>query len=127
MHLDKILLVKEKLQKMLDAKFIDAIAYPEWVFNLVIVFKLDGRIRIYIDFKYVNKSYPKDYFPLPNIETLVENTMGHEMFSLMNGFSSYNQIMNAKEGKHKMTSITPCGIYCYKVILFGFNNEKEMY
>lgn len=69
--------------------------------------KPNGRIRIYIDFKEINKVYPKNNFYVPNIYTLVENTMGHKMFSLMDEFFGYNQIMIVKEYKHKIIFTTP--------------------
>ena len=83
---------------------------------------LDGRIKIYTNFKDINKSCPKDDFPLPNINTLVDNMMGHEMFSLMDEFFRYNKIMISKENKHKMAFTTPWGTYYYRVMLFGINN-----
>jgi len=75
---------------MLDTKFIEIIAYPKWVSNPIIIPKLDGRIKICIDFKDVNKACTKDDFPLLNINIVVDNTTGHEMFYLMDGFSGYN-------------------------------------
>lgn len=64
---------------MLDIKFIEVISYLEWVSNPVIVPKPDGRIRIYTYFRDVNKACLKDDFPLPNINTLVDNMVGHEI------------------------------------------------
>ena len=81
--------------------------------NPLIIPKLDGWIHIYIDFRDVKITFPKDDFPLLNIDTLVDNTIGHEIFSLMDGFSIYNQIMIAKEDKYKMTFTTPLGTYYY--------------
>lgn len=63
----KVLLVNFELQKILDAKFIKDIAYLEWVSNLVIVPKSDGRIKIYIDFRDINKSYPRIVFHYPTL------------------------------------------------------------
>jgi len=127
MHPIKALLVKGELQKILNAKFIKAIANTKWVSNLVIVPKHDGRIIICIYFKDINKAFTKDDFPLPNIDTLVENTTGHEMYSLMDDFSDYNQIMITEEDKHKMTFTTSWGTYCYRVILFGLKNVGTTY
>ena len=94
---------------MLDAKFIEIIAYLKWVSNPIIIPKLNECIQICIDFRYVNKAYPKDDFPLPNIDTLVGNTADHEMFSFMDVLSRYNQIIIIKEDKHKIAFTTPWG------------------
>lgn len=75
---------------MFDVGFIRPINYPEWISNLVLVRKSDGNIRIWTDFKDINKACPKDDFPLPNINLIVNLTTGYEMLSLMDGFSGYN-------------------------------------
>ena len=78
---------------MLDAKFIEAIAYVEWISKPIIVPKLDGRIIICTNFKDFNKACPKDNVLLLNIDTIVDNIMGHEIFSLMDDFFGCNWIM----------------------------------
>lgn len=109
MLLSKALLIKVELQNMLYAKFIEAIAYPKWVSNLVIMPKLDGRIRIYTNFMDINKAYLKNNFPLPSIDIKIDNMVVHEIFFLMDDFFGYNQIMIIKEDKHKMLFTTPLG------------------
>jgi hypothetical protein len=91
------LLVKEQLKKLLDVGFIRSIDYAEWISNIVLVSKLDGNIRICIEFRDLNKACPKDDFPLPKIDTIVDLTVGHAMYSLMDGFFGYNQIKIAPE------------------------------
>ena len=71
------------------------VEYLEWLDNVVLVPKKDGKIRVFVDFCDPNKASPKDDFPLPHIDMLVDNTVGHSMLSLMDGFSRYNQIMMA--------------------------------
>ena len=75
--------------------------YPEWLANRVPVPKKDGRVRMCVDFRDLNKASPKDDFPLPqpHIDILVDNTAGHELLllSFMDGFSRYNQIKMAPE------------------------------
>lgn len=63
----------------------------------MLVSKPDGSIRICTDFRNVDKACPKDDFLLPNIDIIVDLTAGHAMLSLMDGFSSYNQIKIAPE------------------------------
>ena len=59
--------------------------------------KEDGRVRVCIDYRNLNATCPKDDFPLPHIDLLVDNTVGFEMLSFMDGFSGYNQIKLAEE------------------------------
>jgi hypothetical protein len=97
MHPQVALLIKAKLKKLLDVGFIRSIDYAEWISNLVLVTKPNGTIRPCTDYRNLNKACPKDDFPLPNIDIIVELIAGHEILSLMDGFSSYNQIRIAPE------------------------------
>lgn len=104
MHPKIALLVKVELQKLLDVGFIRSIDYVEWISNLVLVTKPTRGIRICIDFRDLNKACPNDYFPLPNIEMIVDLTTGNKMLSLKDGFSGYNQIRIMPEDQHKQHS-----------------------
>ncbi|XP_077242703.1 uncharacterized protein LOC143883240 [Tasmannia lanceolata] len=84
--------IKEEVDKLFDAKFNREIHYPEWLANVVMVRKSNGKWRICIDFTDLNKACPKDCYPLPRIDHLIDATIGHEMLSFMDAFSGYNLI-----------------------------------
>ena len=63
------------------------VQYPEWLVNVVSVPKKDGKVRVCVDFRNLNKASPKDDFPLPHIDMLVDSTTGHAMLSSIDGFS----------------------------------------
>ena len=71
------------------------------------VLKNDGKFRMCIDYKDLNKASPKDDFPLPHIDMLVDSTTKFKVFSFMDGFSEYNQIRMALEDMEKTMFITP--------------------
>ena len=75
----------------------------------------------------MNRASPKDNFPLPHIDTLVDNTAKHSLFSFMDRFSGYNQIRMALEDMEKTTFLTMYGTFCNKVILFGLKNAGATY
>ena len=127
MHPQVALLVKAELKKLLDAGFIRSIDYAEWISNLLPVTKPNGLIRVCTDFRDLNKACPKDDFPLPNIDIIVDLTAGHEMLSLMDGFSGYNQIHIAPKDYHKTTFTCPWGTYCWNVMPFGLKNAGATY
>ena len=89
--------------------------------------KKDGRIRVCVDFRDLNKASPKDDFPLPHIDELVDFTAGHALHSFMDGFSGYNQIVMAPEDREKTAFTTPWGTYCYRVMPFGLKNAGATY
>ena len=66
------------------------IEYPQWVANVVPVPKKDGKIWVCVDFRDLNKASPKDDFPLPHIDILVDNIAGHALLSFMDEFLGYN-------------------------------------
>ena len=84
--------IGEEVDKLLAADFIREAEHPKWVSNVVMVKKPNGKWRICIDYKDLNKACPKDSFPLPRIEQLVDATAGHELLSFMDAYSGYNQI-----------------------------------
>ncbi|XP_012442061.1 uncharacterized protein LOC105767082 [Gossypium raimondii] len=87
MRPDILLKIKEEVQKQFDAGFLQEVKYSEWVANIVPVPKKDGKVRMCVDYWDLNKASPKDNFPLPHIDTLVDNTAGYSLFSFMDGFS----------------------------------------
>ncbi|WRX14220.1 Reverse transcriptase domain - like 10 [Theobroma cacao] len=124
---EMLLKIKEEVKRQFDAGFLEVAKYPEWVANIVPVPKKDGKVRMCVDYRDLNKASPKDSFPLPHIDTLVDNTAKHALFSFMDGFSSYNQIKMAPEDMEKTTFVTMWGTFCYKVMPFGLKNAGATY
>jgi hypothetical protein len=84
--------IRKELEKLLKAGIIFPVKYSEWVSNLVLVRKTTGHIRLCIDFHALNRVSVKDHFPLTNMEMILQQVAGSQMMSLLDGFSSYNQI-----------------------------------
>ncbi|KAK1609279.1 hypothetical protein QYE76_032952 [Lolium multiflorum] len=81
--------VKKEIQKMLDAGFIRPCRYAEWIFNVVPVEKKNGRWRVAIDFRNLNSATPKDEYPMPVAETLINAAAGHKVLSFMDGNAGF--------------------------------------
>ena len=111
----------------MDAGFLAVTNYPPWVANIVPVPKKDGKVRMCVDYRDLNRASPKDDFPLPHIDVLVDNTAQFSVFSFMDGFSGYNQIKMSPDDMEKTTFITPWGTFCYKVMPFGLKNAGATY
>ena len=82
------------------------VEYPEWLANVVPISKNDGKVRVCVDFRDLNKANLKDDFSLPHIDMLVDSTTNHSMLSFMDGFFGYNQILMAPEDMEKMSFIS---------------------
>ena len=119
--------IKDEVQKLMVAKFIREVYYPDWLANVVMVKKANDKWRMCVDFTDLNKACPKDSYPLPRIDQLVDSTAGHKLLSFMDAFSGYNQIRMDEADQEKTSFITSQGLFCYKVMSFGLKNAGTTY
>ncbi|CAA7056116.1 unnamed protein product [Microthlaspi erraticum] len=89
---DRAQAVNDEVERLSKAGSIVEVRYPDWLANPVVVKKKNGKWRVCVDFTDLNKACPKDSYPLPHIDRLVEATAGNELLSFMDAFSGYNQI-----------------------------------
>ena len=89
--------------------------------------KTNEKWRMCVDFMDLNRACPKDSYPLPQIDTLVDSIARHELLSFMDAFSGYNQIRMKEEDQEKTSFVTSQGIFCYKVMSFGLKNAGATY
>jgi len=119
--------VKEKVMKLKKAGAIKEVFYPEWLANTVMVKKKSGKWRVCVDFTDLNKACPKDPFPMPQIDRLVDSTAGHPRISFLVAFQGYHQIPLAIDDQEKTAFVTPIEKYHYKVMPFGLKNAGSTY
>ena len=101
--------------------------YPDWLANVVMVKKANGKWRMCVDFTDLNRAFPKDNYPLPQIDTLVDSTATHLLLSFMDVFSSYNQIKLNEADQEKTSFVISQDLFCYKVMPFGLKNVGATY
>lgn len=119
--------VKEEVARLLESQTIREVKYPTWLSNTVVVKKKNGKWRVCVNFTDLNKACPKDSFPLPKIDQLVDATAGHEQMSFLDAYRGYHQIPLAEEDQKKTAFITPEGTYCYRIMPFGLKNAGVTY
>ena len=107
MKLEWTLKIKEEVEKQYNAGFLKVVNNPKWLANVIPVPKKGGKVIECLDFRDLNKASPKDNFPFPHIDILIDNAVGHALLSFMDGFSGYNQIKMAPEDMEKTSFITP--------------------
>ena len=95
--------------------------------NIVPILKKNGKIWVCIDYRDLNAACPKDEFPLPITDVMIDNTYGFERMSFMDGFSGYNQIKIYPEDEKHTSFRMPLGVYCYTVMPFGLKNVGATY
>ncbi|KAL0448047.1 UNVERIFIED_CONTAM: Retrovirus-related Pol polyprotein from transposon opus [Sesamum latifolium] len=111
----------------MEAGYVSEVQYTDWLANVVAIPKASGKWRMCMDFTDLNKVCPKDPYPLPRIDLLVDSTARYELFSMMDAYQGYHEIFIAEEDRIKTSFITDRGIYCYNVMPFGLKNAGAMY
>ena len=119
--------INEEVSKLLQARAIREVDYLDWLANVVLVEKENGKWRLCIDFTNVNRACPKDSFPLLQIDLIVDATTGHELLSFMDALLGYNQIRMDPNNQEKTSFVTGQGTYCYQVMPFGLKNTGATY
>ena len=119
--------IAKEVRKLLEAGFIQEVYYPNWLANVVMVKKANGKWRMCVDFTDLNRACPKNSYPLPRINTLVDSMARHELLSFMDAFSGYNQIKVNEDDQERTSFGTSQGLFCYKVMLFGLKNAGATY
>ena len=117
----------EEVRKLLETNFIREVYYPDWLANVVMVKKANGKWRMCVDFTDLNKACRKDSYPLSWIDTLVDSTARNQLLNFMDAFSSYNQIKMEEVDQEKTSFVTSQGLFCYKVIPFELKNAGATY
>ena len=80
-----------------------------------------------MDYADLNDACPKDSFPMPRIDQIVDASAGHGMLSFLDAFSRYHQIPMHYPDAEKTSFITPHGLYCYNVMPFDLKNVEAIY
>ncbi|KAI5354401.1 hypothetical protein L3X38_007296 [Prunus dulcis] len=119
--------MRTEVDKLQTIGFIREATYPVWLANSVMVRKATSGWRMCQDYTDLNKACPKDSFPLPQIDQLVDATAGHELLSFMDAYSGYNQIFMHPPDSEHTAFITDKGLYCYNVMPFGLKNAGATY
>ena len=119
--------IKEEVHELVTAEFICEVYYPNWQANVVIIKKADNKWRMCMDFTNLNKAYPKDSYPLPRIDQLVDSTARHQLLTFVDVFSRYNQIKMDEANQKKTSFVTSQSLFCYKVMPFGLKNAGATY
>jgi hypothetical protein len=92
------------------------------VANLIPVRKKNDEIRLCVDFRNLNRSSLKDYYPLPKMDHVIDNVVGANKISMIDSFSGYNQIVVHDDDREKTAFTTPWGTFMYDKMPFGLMN-----
>jgi hypothetical protein len=116
-----------EVDRLLTAGFIEEAQYTRWLSSIVPVENKNGQVRVCVDFHDLNGACPKDDFPIPITEIIVDSTTGHVVLSFMDGSSGYNQIKMDPDDAIDTAFRTPKGNFYYTIMPFGLKNAGATY
>jgi hypothetical protein len=122
--------VKEEVDRLLQVGFIQPCLYADWVSNIVLIEKKKtGKIRICVDFRNLNQATPKDEYPMPIFNLLIDSVSGNKVISFLDVNAGYNQIFMAKEDVSKTAFRCPgfVGLFKWVIMTFGLKNADATY
>jgi hypothetical protein len=114
--------IRKEVRKLLDVDFIEEVHHLVWLANPVIVPKANGKLWMCIDYTSLNKACPKDPYPPPRIDQIVESTSGCDLLSFLDAYSGFHQIQMSQEYRMHIAFVTVDGLYCYVVMPYGLKN-----
>ena len=124
---EKWRLNSEEIAKLLAASFIKEVYYTEWLSNPILVEKKSGKWRMCVDYMSLNKACPKDLFPLPCIDQVVDSTSGCDTLCFLDAYSGYYHIAMKKSDQLASSFITLFGSFCYVTMTFVLKNVGATY
>jgi hypothetical protein len=119
--------IEEEIAKLLDAGFIREVLHPDWLANPILVPKKNNKWRMCVDHTGLNKACPKDPYPLPRIDQIIDSTAGSELLFFLNAYSGYHWIWMKESYQLATLFITLIGAYCYVTMSFGLKNAGATY
>jgi hypothetical protein len=119
--------IGEEIIRLLAAGFIKEVYHPEWLANPILVRKKSGKWRMCVDYTSLSKACPKDPFPLPYIDQVVDSILGYETLCFIEAYSGYHQITMKESDQLATSFIIPFGSYCYVTMPFGLKNTGATY
>ena len=119
--------IEKEIKIMYGVKIIAPIRFSDWVSNLVPTRKKTCEIRLCVDLRNLNKVSLKDNYPLPKMDHILQRVVGSTTISLLDGFSSYNQILVHPDDQANTAFTTPWGTFMYVKMPFGLKNVGETF
>ena len=119
--------LKKELDKILNARIVFPVRYTQWISNFSPVHKKSGEIRLFVDFRNFNRESEKDNYLVPSMEMILQTVSDVEMFSLLDGFSGYNQVLVTNSNQLKTSFRRPWGTFSYRRIPFGMINVVDTF
>ncbi|GJR22170.1 hypothetical protein Tco_0970697 [Tanacetum coccineum] len=124
---NKSMPIIKEVEEWVKVGIVRPVRYPTWISNPILVKKVDDTWRMRIDFKNINSACLKDYYPLPEIDLIIEPMMRFRFNCFLDAYKGYHQIQMFEEDKEKTSFYTDQRTYCYTKMSFRLKNVDATY
>jgi hypothetical protein len=114
--------MQEEIKKLLDGSFIQEVHHPRWLANPVIIPKVGGKLQMCINYTSLKKTCPKDLFPLPRIDQIMNSTSVYDLLCFLDAYFGFHQIPMSREDEEHTAFITVDDLFCYVSMPYGLKN-----
>jgi hypothetical protein len=114
--------IHQEIKKLLDTDFIRQVHHLSWLANPVVIPKAGEKLQMCIDYTSLNKTCPKDPFPLMRIDQIMDSTSGCDLLCFLDAYSNFYQIPMSREDEEHTAFITVDGLFCYVSMPYGLKN-----
>jgi hypothetical protein len=119
--------IREELKKLLDAVFIREVHHPRWLANPVVIPIVGGKLQMCIDYTSLNKACPKDPFPLPLIDQIMDSISICDLLCFLDAYSGFHPISISREDEEHTAFITVDDLFCYVYMPYGLKNALSTF
>jgi hypothetical protein len=114
--------IRKEIKKLLDARFIRKVHYPQWLANPIVIPKVSVKLQMCIDYTSLNKACPNDPFPLPLIDQIMDSTSDNDLLCFLDAYSGFHQIPMSREDEEHTAFIIVDDLFCYVFMPYGLKN-----
>ena len=118
--------VKDELNRLEGLGVVEKVDQPtDWISSLVVIMKPNGKARLCIDPKPLNKAIKRNHYPMKTLDDVMEELGGAEYFTHLDARNGFWHVVLGEESKRLTTFETPFGKYCWKRMPFGISSAPE--
>ena len=120
--------IKEELKRLENEDIIEKVEGPqEWISNLVVVPKANGKVRLCLDARLINTAIKREKYPIPTLDSIVDDMHGAKLFAKLDLKEAYTQLVLDEESRKITNFNTDEGVYRHKRLVYGINNSFEIF
>ena len=120
--------IEKELERLVKAQIIEPVKEASaWVSPIVPVRKSNGKLRLCVDYRQLNKCIVRERHSVPTVDEITAELEGATVFSVLDAESGFHQLLLDEESQPLTTFATHCGLFRFKRLPFGVSCAPEIF